>query len=189
MAELEAEDEEEDKNDDVDDERERQETPLEDEDEDEEEGEGTARRYTTWLSEARRRLAQEMGRLKLWESADCCASRSSAAWAWAGRCAVRNGAWVRAGRSKGDGGREGGWEEGCGRNVHTQARHVESECEVMLDRMAVLVLLEGPSPPSMAFRRLCARSYAQTCCCCVVCVLARKGRQATKAAKACRAGV
>jgi len=51
MAELEAEDEEEDKDDDVD-ERERQETPLEDEDKDE----GTARRYTTRLSEARRRL-------------------------------------------------------------------------------------------------------------------------------------
>lgn len=114
MAELEAEDEEEDKDDDVDDERERQETLLEDEDEDDEEGEGTARRYTTWLSEARRRPTQEMGRLSSWEWADCCASRSSAARTGAGRCAVRNGAWVRGGRSKEDGvGGVGGrvWEK------------------------------------------------------------------------------
>lgn len=48
-------------------------TPLDVEREEGDEGEGNVRRYTTWLSEARRRVVQEMGPRRDWECADCCA--------------------------------------------------------------------------------------------------------------------
>lgn len=108
--------EDDDSNDDDDDDDEMDTEEEEEEDDKEEEEQGNASRYTTWSSEAKRRLTVEMGpRLRPWERADLCARRSNAARAGAERSAVMGGGtWVRI-RIMEEGRKEGmeGWWMGA----------------------------------------------------------------------------
>ena len=78
---------------------------------------------------------------------------------------------------------QGGWSVRGGRKgvgedlaAFTYRGAVESEGGVMLDRRAPLVLLKGTVTALHGFRPVVRKKFCPDLCCCVVCVLAIRGR-------------